>query len=355
MRPLLAWLPLALVSLVMACTSGGAPAAPAAPAGPAPPPRGVGAGAAERPAGEPRPNATPLPHRRVKIAYPSNSLSQMDFMYAVDAGMYARHGVEVEGAILPTAAAIAALLNDDVQYVYAAASLLMTSAKGLPVRSFWQSFRGPTLDLYVQPDIMDYADLRGKTVATLTPGGLVREVTMLLMEKHGLNPREVQYIAGGTDAAQLELLRQGMVAGSTFSAPWPVMARREGFRRLARMGEEIPYPFGVFATTTARLAAEPAEAKAIIRGTLDTQRALREDRASVIAWIARHFEVDADMAAESYELTIPFLNDGGEIPREAVANYFRAQEDQPELRDTRYEDLVDTELIRAVWQEMGLR
>src|SRR5262249_21902808 len=161
-----------------------------------------------------------------------------------------------------TTPAVAALLNDDVQYVYAGSTLLMTAAKGLPVRSFWQSFRGPTLDLYVQPDIADFADLRGKTVATLTPGGLVREGTLALMEEHGVNPRDVQYLAGGTDGAQLELLRQGVVAGSTFSAPWPVMAKREGFRRLARMGEEVPYPFGVFATTSGRMAAEPAEVKA---------------------------------------------------------------------------------------------
>src|SRR5262249_12642757 len=150
------------------------PAEPAAPA--------AGSVAASAPAtGDAGASPTPLPQRRLKVAYPSNSLSQMDFMYAVDSGMYARYGIEVERVVIPTTPAVAALLNDDVQYVYAGSTLLMTAAKGLPVRSFWQSFRGPTLDLYVQPDIADFADLRGKTVATLTPGGLVREVTLLLM------------------------------------------------------------------------------------------------------------------------------------------------------------------------------
>src|SRR5262249_4832818 len=87
----------------------------------------------------------------------------------------------------------------------------------------------------------------------------------------------------------------------------------------------------------------------------ETQRAIREDPASVIAWIARRFDVDQAVAAESYELLMPLLNESGEVPRDAVATFFRVQEDQPELRDTRYEDVVDTQPLQAVWQEMGRR
>jgi hypothetical protein len=48
-------------------------------------------------------------------------------------------------------------------------------------------------------------------------------------------------------------------------------------------------------------------------------------------------------------------NDNGEIPRDAVANYFRVQEEQPDLRDVRYEDVIETQLLQEVWREMNLR
>src|SRR5437773_333785 len=77
-----------------------------------------------------------------------------------------------------------AMINDELQYVYAASTMLLMAAKGLPIRSFMQSFRGPTLELYARPEIADFPDLRGKTLVTLTPAGLTREVTRLVLENH---------------------------------------------------------------------------------------------------------------------------------------------------------------------------
>jgi hypothetical protein len=116
-----------------------------------------------------------------------------------------------------------------------------------------------------------------------------------------------------------------------------------------------PYPFGLSATTPAHLAAAPGEVKTLIRATLEAQRAMRADPAGVSVWIAQRFEVEPDVARESYELLMPLLNEMGEVPRDAVTTFFRGQADEPAVRDTRYEDVVDTQLLQAVWQEMGLR
>jgi ABC-type nitrate/sulfonate/bicarbonate transport system substrate-binding protein len=344
------WLPAVVAVMIGACAPAQAPGAPAAPAKPV-----ATSSAPERPAAGTGTQPTPLTQRHVKVAYPSTSLAQMDFMYAQELGIYARYGLDVEGAVvLPTPAA-AAMANDEVDYVYAASTLLLMGAKGLPVRSFMQSWRGPTLELYTRPEIAGYADLRGKVITTLTPGGLTPEVTKLVLQKYGVDPREVQWIASGSDAASIELLRQGVAAATALSLPWPIVAEREGYHRLARLGIEVPYPFGLFATTPARLAAAPGEVKTLIRATLEAQRAMRADSAGVSAWIAQRFEVEPDVARESYELLMPLLNETGEVPRDAVATFFRGQTDEPAVRDTRYEDVVDTQLLPAVWQEMGLR
>ena len=58
---------------------------------------------------------------------------------------------------------------------------------------------------------------------------------------------------------------------------------------------------------------------------------------------------------ESYELVMLVQNIDGEVLREGVASYFRVQDEQPELRDTRYEDVVETRLLAEVQREMGIR
>jgi ABC-type nitrate/sulfonate/bicarbonate transport system substrate-binding protein len=311
-------------------------------------------GSAGEASGEARTSA-PVSRRSVKVAYPSAALSQMAYMFADEQGVYASYGVDVESVTMVTAPAIAALINGDIQYIFSGSSLLLSAAKGLPVRTFLQSSRGPTNHLFARPEIASFADLRGKTVSVLSAGGLSREVTELIIEKHGVNPKDVQYVASGSAPAQMEHLRQGLAVAATISPPWPLTARREGFHMLANIGQEIEYPFGLFATTTQRLNQDLPEVAAMTRATLETHRRMRQDAAATIAWIARRYEVDQEVATDSYQLAIEIQNDDGEVLGEGVANYFRVQEEQPELRDVRYEDIVDVRPLQAAWREMGIR
>lgn|SRR5579875_1337380 len=345
------WL-LAATWLLAAC-SAATPPAPTPTALLATPSPAVPAGAVAAPASAGLP--TPLSRRQVRVAYPSASLAQMEFLYAADQGFYDRHGVAVEAVIMGTAVAVAALVNGDLQYIYSGSTPLLSAARGLPVRAFFQGSRGPNLQLFAHPSIGGFAELRGQTVSVLTAGGLNREVTELVIRKHGVDPREVQYIASGTAPAQMEHLRQGLAVAATISPPWPLVARREGYRQLAIIGQEIEYPFGLFVTTTQRLTEQPAEVKALIRGTLEAQRAMREAPAAAIAWIQRRFDVDLDVATESYALIMALQNPTGEVLREGVANYFQVQTDQPELRSVRFEAVADAQPLREVWQEMGGR
>jgi ABC-type nitrate/sulfonate/bicarbonate transport system substrate-binding protein len=173
--------------------------------------------------------------------------------------------------------------------------------------------------------------------------------------RHGVDPKDVQYLAAGSTPAQMEQLRQGTAVAATISPPWPIAARRDGYRELSNIGQEIEYPFGLVGTTTTRLAEDPGEVKALLHATLETQRLIRTDPDAAIAWIARRFGVDQAVAAESYALELQVQNDDGEVLRDAVATYFRIQSEQPELRDVRYEDVVDARPLQEVWRELGLR
>jgi ABC-type nitrate/sulfonate/bicarbonate transport system substrate-binding protein len=335
-----------------AAPSGGAAAAASSVSAGTAPPGPASPAASARSAGA---QPTALPRRTVLTAYPAVSLSAMSYMYAEEQGLYARYGVDAQSSGMVPQAALAALVNGEVQYLFYGSSLLLYAARGLPVRPFLQASTGPSLMLFARPEIADFADLRGKPISVLSAAGLSAEVTQLVLEKHGLNARDVQLLSAGSAAAQMEQLRQGLAAATLISPPWPITARREGFRLLSNTGREISYPFGIMATSAARVSDDPAEVKAVIRATLDANRLIRAERDAAIAWIGRKFEVEPDVAAESYDMVLETQNDNGEIPRDAVANYFRVQEEQPDLRDVRYEDVIETQLLQEVWREMNLR
>ena len=240
--------------------------------------------------------------------------------------LYGRYGLDVESVSMVTGGAVAALLNGDLQYVYAASTLLLGAARGLPIRTFWQGSRGPTLELFARPEIMGFADLRGKTINSAS-GGVSHEIIELLLDKNGVDPREVGVVVSGSAAAQMEQLRQGLVAASITAPPWPVEARRAGFRHLASTAKRSP-------TLTACLLPPPRGSRRI-PSTCGRSFAARSTasgscartRPGVIAWIMRRFEVDEEIASESYALSMAAQNDDGEVLREAVTNYFRVQKD----------------------------
>jgi NitT/TauT family transport system substrate-binding protein len=124
------------------------------------------------------------------------------------------------------------------------------AAHGAPVKVVASLTDRYPYDLFAAKGITSYAGLRGKTIShwTVAPEVSVALIRRLLAA-HGLQEGQYNLIAGGNLTARYAALSQGAVGGAILTAPYDLLARKNGFTDLGGL-YEIPAVFaGVIANT----------------------------------------------------------------------------------------------------------
>jgi ABC-type nitrate/sulfonate/bicarbonate transport system substrate-binding protein len=88
------------------------------------------------------------------------------------------------------------------------------------------------LSMFAVPGVRSIADLKGRDLAldSLTTGYAF--VLRYLLEKGGLGPDDVRFVAVGNSRARLQSLRDGKFAAALITEPFTGVARQEGFTLL---------------------------------------------------------------------------------------------------------------------------
>ena len=152
--------------LVLACTPAASPARPAQPAASAP-------GGAPAPAAQPATSAAPPVLHKVSAAYSSLSGSQMPIYLAVENGLFAKHGLEVEATYIASGTtALQSLLANEIQFTAGSGgeptAAYLNGAPAQILLGWINTF--PNLFM-VDPSITSPEQLRGKPIGISRFGG----------------------------------------------------------------------------------------------------------------------------------------------------------------------------------------
>jgi ABC-type nitrate/sulfonate/bicarbonate transport system substrate-binding protein len=92
------------------------------------------------------------------------------------------------------------------------------------------------LSLFALPEIRTIADLKGRDLALDSLSTGYAFVLRYMLEKGGLGPADVRFVAVGNSRARLQSLRDGKFAAALITEPFTGVARQEGF---ALLGEGV--------------------------------------------------------------------------------------------------------------------
>ncbi len=161
-------------------------------------------------------------------------------------------------------------------------------------------------NLFVQPDIASFEDLRGKTVLVDAPNTAFALVLYRILEQNGL--RRGDYTAKSVGATPLRLaamLEDRTAAAAILNLPFRILAERAG---LKNMGEAVgligPYlSTAGFVMRSWRL----ANADLLIRYIQAYVAGLRwatdaANRKEAIGLLTRHLHIEPDVAASAYTI-----------------------------------------------------
>ena len=292
---------------------------------------------------------SPVPLKAV-IASPALSLNFLVVDVALAEGFYAREGLTVEHVTMPSNTAIAGLIAGEVDVTTSTGSLARAIPTGVPARVLMYMVGAPNHALYAHPSVRNMRDLVGKPFGIESPVSDVRVIAESIFRAHGVDPREVNFIAVGPE--RLSGLLSGSIAGTLLSPPEDILAEREGFVRLANGREHIHMPMAGLGTSVRYTQDERGKLKRIMRATLNALAFVRENRPAVVDFIASRYNMDREQAERAYEAMV--WTTDGEVSRDSVKGVLEFIERTDNLnRSVPPEEIVDYALLREVRAEMG--
>jgi ABC-type nitrate/sulfonate/bicarbonate transport system substrate-binding protein len=335
----------ALLLVVLACCT--PPAAPsAAPA--APPPASAASAAALA-----SPPAAPT---TVRVAIPDLSIATLPLAVGVWKGFFRTEGLDVELVQIGGQAALPALLNGEVSYLYGWGATSTGVVQGAPIKVLAVLQDRPPHVVVAQPAIRVPADLRGRRLATSRPGGTDDQILQRVLQSAGLRPEDVEMARLGETSLRLQALLAGQVDAAALAQPFTAAAEKEGFHVIARGGDVLQVPISIVATSQAYLAAAPDNVRRLLRGVARGYPYLTNaaNVPEIVTWATERYSIDPALAPGMVDEQLGAVVATGEVPEavlDAALESARAQTDRTE--PVALASVFDFTLLRAARQEIS--
>jgi NitT/TauT family transport system substrate-binding protein len=338
--PRAALLVVATLSLLACAPAGGrSPTAAPAPGAPAPAPSAP---------------ATPAPPERLPFGVSTPSATYAGIYAAMEAGLFARAGLDAEVLNLGAGApAQAALLSGELQVAApSGTSTINALLAGGDLSIVGAVFDTMPFQLVAVPSVTSAADLRDKVVGINRLGGSPHAILRYMLRDAGLDPEtDVRILQVGGQAERVAALRSGAVQATIVDPPFSTLGEREGLRLIADAADlGLAYPHAVLTMNREWLRTRRDTARRVLQTVVDGTRAFKSDRELGSRALQRWLQIEdpalLDEAYAYFSRTLPTAVLPSADGLQRVLD--EAAADQPAARTLRPQDLLDATLAQEV-------
>lgn len=287
--------------------------------------------------------------------------------YAVDKGIFAKHGLDVEvkffqgGGAAHRAVASAA---SDLDLAWVPGPLAMSGvAGGSGLKMFHSMAFKNEAQLAAVPGIDSPAALRGKTVGIEDRGGYSHLGALAVLEKAGLKDDDVKYMKT-PPPARVPYLLGGKADAVVIHVEQVLLAQKEkaGVTSLGDIWKLMPhYLYAAFIAPEAKLESRRDVYVRFAAAMMQSTRAIYEDKAGYVdvarKWIGPTYEKHPDVVAKTYDTFVKeriwSVNNG--LPRASVewTSHFNAKRSKSKGGPPSYEQLVDARIGQEALATVG--
>jgi ABC-type nitrate/sulfonate/bicarbonate transport system substrate-binding protein len=291
----------------------------------------------------------------MRVAHPSLSSSVMCLLIANKEGYFKEEGINVEFLSIRGEIAIRTALAGEVDFFTNAGSAMAAAARNVPVKILAVFQDTPGWDLIAQPHIKSISQLRGSTIAIMSPEGSLAVVTREILKKNGMDPaKDANLVVMGGDDVRLPAMKAKAIQASLFNAAASVRAQKEGFIKLAAASEYANTVQGGLATTEEKIRQHPARIAKFLRGSLKGLQFFINKRDASVKHMMEFLKMnDREMAAAIYDIEAKLIvRDGAseeKILQPMIDEMKRATKTQ---RDMKVNDVFDFSWVRKANEEL---
>ena len=295
------------------------------------------------------------PLEKVTIAYSSLSANMAPLWITHELGFFRKYGLDAQLVFIESGSTtVQSLTSKDVAFAQmAGAGVLQSRLRGSDVVMIAGVINTLTFKFYVDKNIKQPDQLKGKTVAVTRYGSSTDFALRYALERYGLTPeKEVAIREAGNMPAMVAALESGKIQGAILSSPFTLRAKNMGFPLMADLQMlGLEYQHTGLATTQALIKSRPDLVRNAMKAYVEGIHYYKTHRAESLAILAKYLKTnDAEVLAEVYEdiglrLTAekpyPTLRGIGIMLREIAAT-------NPKTAAARPEDFVDLTFIKEL-------
>ena len=253
------------------------------------------------------------PVNKVVVSYPSKSITNFPILEtAKQKGFFQKEALSVSVVYMRGGIDIKALLTGDADFGTGSTTAVTAFVAGAPLRVIMSLNAYVDQGLYAQPKYRSLAQLKGESIGSLNPGGLVDTLLRRILIQGGLQPaKDVIILNMGGTPERYAALKSGTIAASMLSAPHSLRAEKEGFTKLAATRDYVNVSGTGLVAHVDQIKKRPAMMKRFIRASLRAMSYIHENRSETTQMIVREFGMDQEVATLAYKQLLELLSPNG--------------------------------------------
>jgi len=286
---------------------------------------------------------------RVRIALSVRNVVFLPFYYAKDIRIYDRYGLSVELIQMRSDLQLAGLVSGEIDFTPSVGPAGAAIANSLPVKALAILYRSPLFSLVSPAGTTSAKELEGKKVAVSRIGSESHRYGTLMLESAGADPKKVTFIQTGSTSISLAAIQQGTVNAAVLSPPFTGIMAEKGYKILARSRSLAEAPWLGLVANRQKIDKQPEQVRNILRSMRDVVAVIRRDRAAVISYIEKNFQVSTANATESYEDISGVMVDALTLRDDPIQKYLDHSFARGEIpKRLTVGDLFDFSLLRSL-------
>ena len=298
----------------------------------------------------------PASAAKLYVVYASISGTQAIGWIAKEAGLFAKHGLDVDLLFTGGGRAITSLLGGDTPIVTVGGpSAIAARLAGSDVVITAHVFDTILYSLMVAPDIRALSDLKGKKLGASRFGSATDFALRYVLKQNGLDPvKDVVIFQIGGQSETLAALRAGSIQGGVIASPATAEAKRLGMKELINMANlGVEYPHTTIATTGRFLRTNKETVLRFTRAYVEGIQRFLNDREFSLQVIGKYTKIQSRAALDAtYDDYTPYVK---KIPAPAVGSIKTVLEQlsatDPKAKTARPQDFIDTSIVSELQQE----
>jgi ABC-type nitrate/sulfonate/bicarbonate transport system substrate-binding protein len=237
---------------------------------------------------------------KVRVAYPAVAPGLAPSWVTADAGIWRKHGLDVETILVSGGArAVPALISNSVQFLIGSdTGITMAQLKGIPVVRIGVTLNTLGSSLITSPNIQSVRDLKGQILGVSRGRDASYVRLAKLLSDHGISVNDIKFLSiGGGQGGRLSALKAGAIQGTMLFPPLDLIARNEGLKVLETF--DVATPGGGVSTTATFLKQNRNLVVNFLKGYMEGIHYMINHRDESLRILQRYFQ-NPDKAAMNY-------------------------------------------------------